>query len=154
MKLKSRTEALLRGRFIYDSSWGGMLDEDSLASGTTGSMALYFNHLHTYGYFIYAAAVVAKYDPAWLAKWKSQLAYMVRDYGNINAQDEYFPLVRHKDFYAGHSWGSGLSSMVDGVYSESVSLAGEHLQPAASLVGLQYSRAGRLCSAMLWQVVV
>ena len=48
----------------------------------------------------------------------------VRDYGNMNPDDPYFPLVRHKDFYAGHSWGSGLSVMVDGVYQESVSLAG------------------------------
>jgi endoglucanase Acf2 len=28
----------------------------------------------------------------------------VRDYGNVNPQDSFFPMVRHKDFFAGHSW--------------------------------------------------
>ncbi len=125
VKLKSRLEGLLRGRFIYDSSWGGVFDEDSLDSVGTGSMALYFNHLYTYGYFVYAAAVVASFEPAWLNRWKSQLAYMVRDYANMYEYDQFFPFARHKDFYAGHSWGSGLSTMVDGVYTESVSLSGE-----------------------------
>jgi hypothetical protein len=55
-----------------------VFDEDSLTTVGTGSMSLYFNHHYTFGYFIYAAAVVAKYEPGWLVKWKSQLAYMVR----------------------------------------------------------------------------
>jgi hypothetical protein len=55
-----------------------VFDEDSLTTVGTGSMSLYFNHHYTFGYFIYAAAVVAKFEPGWLTKWKSQLAYMVR----------------------------------------------------------------------------
>ncbi len=70
----------------------------------------------------------------------------------MNPDDAFFPWVRHKDFYAGHSWGSGLSVMVDGVYQESVSLAGgargaPARAPAACAAGPAALAPPRRCAA-------
>ena len=40
---------------------------------------------------------------------REQILYFVRDIANPSMQDEYFPVARHKDFYIGHSWASGVS---------------------------------------------
>jgi endoglucanase Acf2 len=40
-------------------------------------MSLYSNHHYTFGYLLYAVAVLAKFEPGWLTKWTPQLAYMV-----------------------------------------------------------------------------
>ena len=56
------------------------------------------------GYFIYAIAVIGKADPTWLNTYKTSVLSLVRDFANPANDDVYFPAMRHKDLWAGHSW--------------------------------------------------
>lgn len=71
----------------------------------------YYNdhHFH-YGYHVYAAAVVAKYDPAWAANYFDKILLYIRDYANPWTDDEYFTPFRQKDWWLGSSWASGIVS--------------------------------------------
>ena len=112
----------------------------------------YNDHHFHYGYFLYAAAVVAKLDTSssngYFAEGSSRLAALeciLRDIANPGMQGfassgtptgsasasplddgplaAFFPVARHKDFYDGHSWASGLFPMANGKSQESVSEA-------------------------------
>lgn len=61
-----------------------------------------------YGYWIYAAAVIAKEDKEWGSKYSDFILDLIRDIANPSDDDNYFPVTRHKDWYLGHSWASGL----------------------------------------------
>jgi len=61
-----------------------------------------------YGYWIYAAAVIAKEDKEWGSKYSDFILDLIRDIANPSQDDKYFPVTRHKDWYMGHSWASGL----------------------------------------------
>jgi endo-1,3(4)-beta-glucanase len=60
-----------------------------------------------WGYFVYAAAVVAKSDPGWTQTYYAHIMDLIRDFANP-ATDSYYPVTRMKDWYAGHSWASGI----------------------------------------------
>lgn len=53
--------------------------------------------------------MVAQYDPAWGRKHFEQVKLLIRDFANPSAADYRFPLFRHKDWYEGHSWASGIT---------------------------------------------
>ena len=70
-------------------------------------------HLHTdndmhfhYGYHIYAAAVVAHFDPEWGKSYFERVLLLIRNIANPSADDRYFPVMRHKDPYqvSLHEW--------------------------------------------------
>lgn len=69
----------------------------------------FFNDHHFHlGYHLNAAATVGLFDHAWLrAHWDALLLY-VRDIANPSRHDPYFPAARHKDWYLGSSWASGV----------------------------------------------
>jgi len=121
--------------FLYDLSWGGLVscgceveDCDGMCEptckvghdpadpqtcpglndplGNFGNSVYNDHHFH-YGYWVYAAAVLAKYNPTWEEKWREQLLALVRDYANPSEEDRSFPVVRHKDWFLGFSWASG-----------------------------------------------
>jgi endo-1,3(4)-beta-glucanase len=71
----------------------------------------YYNdhHFH-YGYHIYAAAVVAKYDPEWGREYFDRVMLFVRDIATPSPNDKFFTQFRQKDFYLGSSWASGIIS--------------------------------------------
>jgi len=126
--------------FVYDASWGGMLScgciyddchghckphcankvkpaEECPAlanSGMNFGNAFYNDHHFHYGYFIYAAAVLAKHNPSWERTWRQQILAIVRDYGNPSTADPSFPLARHKDWFLGFSWAGGIEAMANG----------------------------------------
>jgi endo-1,3(4)-beta-glucanase len=84
----------------------------------------YYNdhHFH-YGYFLAAAATIAKYDSngtlqihraniynsrfdqGWMNEHETILNAFLRDIVNPSADDPYFTVVRCRDWFAGHSWG-------------------------------------------------
>ena len=75
------------------------------------SLGYYNDHHYHYGYHVYAAAVVAKFDPEWGRKsFDKVLLYYIRDFANPFPDDEYFVQFRHKDWFLGSSWASGLVS--------------------------------------------
>jgi endo-1,3(4)-beta-glucanase len=71
----------------------------------------YYNdhHFH-YGYHVYAAAVVAKYDPEWALQYFDKILLYIRDFANPWADDEFFTPFRQKDWWMGSSWASGIIS--------------------------------------------
>jgi len=127
-----------KNRFVYDGSWGGFVScgcaydvvdgvptcknrgPSTSADGSSDCPALtdpgmdfgngfYNDHHFQWGYHIYAAAVAARLDPAWALRNKENLLLYARDVANPDAADRYFPVWRHKDWYTGWSWASGIA---------------------------------------------
>lgn len=66
-------------------------------------------HFH-YGYHIYGAAAVAHFDPAWGREFFEQVLLLIRNIANPSKEDKFFTQWRHKDWYQGHSWASGIAT--------------------------------------------
>ena len=107
---------------VYDTVWGGVVPQLAAFDPSAQFGSGYYNdhHFH-YGYHIYAAAVVAKRDPAWIAANGEWYRTLIRDFMNPSDSDPYFPRFRSFDWWVGHSWASGLWEFVDGRNQESVS---------------------------------
>lgn len=52
--------------------------------------------------------MVGKEDPEWLQANQDPILDLARDVANPSADDPYFTVTRHKDWFCGHSWASGL----------------------------------------------
>jgi endo-1,3(4)-beta-glucanase len=106
------------GRYFY---------YDTTTKGLVGSIASYgseqFNdhHFH-YGYFLYAMAVMAKYDHGFAEKYKDFTQLLADDIA-APTESAYFPKQRAFDPYFGHSWASGYGQFDDGNNQESTSEA-------------------------------
>lgn len=103
--------------FYYNSTWGALVG----SKPSYGSdMPLNDHHFH-YGYFIRAAAEVARIDPEWAKKWEPMVMMLIRDIASPSRTDAMFPYIRCFDKYAGHSWASGDANFADGNNQESSS---------------------------------
>ncbi|CAI5532835.1 unnamed protein product [Closterium sp. Naga37s-1] len=110
-------------RLLYGPTWGGMVSEaGSRDQGVDFRAAMYNDHHFHYGYFIYAAATVAKFDPAWRDWYRAPLEDLMADY-MLAERTAAFPRLRHFDAYALHSWASGLFEFGNGRNQESFSEA-------------------------------
>lgn len=123
-ELKSRLENWLTASpsesaplFYYDETWGTLIGNRP----SYGSDSQLNDHHFHYGYFIRAAAEVARLDPAWGKKWGPMVNLLIRDIASPNRNDELFPYLRGFDLYAGHSWASGHAKFGDGNNQESSS---------------------------------
>ena len=118
--------------YIYDETWGGLVNCGCRYAGDKGEHGYcnntfpdcpalvdvnedfgngYYNdHHYHYGYHLYAAAVAAKYDPAWAVEKFEDILLYIRDFANPMSDDEYFPQYRQKDWFLGSSWASGIVS--------------------------------------------
>ena len=103
--------------FYYDANWGTLIG----SKPSYGSDESINDHHFHYGYFIRAAAEIARTDPAWAAKWAPMVELLIRDIASPNRADEMFPYIRCFDKYAGHSWASGNAKFGDGNNQESSS---------------------------------
>lgn len=103
--------------FYYDSSFQGIVGE----TPSFGSDVFNDHHFH-YGYFIYAAAVLAEHDKALVETYKPIVNLLAADIANPRATKE-FMQRRAFDPYAGHSWASGDGQFTDGNNQESSSEA-------------------------------
>lgn len=113
----------------YDPAWGGLVScgcdyddetescKNDAAAGECPALSdegqnfghgFYNDHHFHFGYHIYAAAVVARYDPEWVVEHHEQVLCLIRDIANPSPWDPYFPMFRHKDWYLGSSWASGI----------------------------------------------
>jgi endoglucanase Acf2 len=107
---------------LYDKTYGGVITTNGVADlyADYGS-GWYSDHHFHYGYFAYAAATLAKLDvPYWEAN-KIPMETIIRDFCNPDPTDPDFPFARHKDFFDGHSWASGLYPQANGKGQESSS---------------------------------
>ncbi|RYG65845.1 hypothetical protein EON64_11075, partial [archaeon] len=133
--LKEGVQVWLNGSaespFIYDRAWGGMVtcgcnyhwdEETRIGScwnrypdcpaltdpGQNFGAGFYNDHHYHYGYHIYAAAVASKFDNNWARTFHQQVLLLIRDIANPSDEDPFFPTWRHKDWYLGFSWASGI----------------------------------------------
>lgn len=105
--------------FYYDNSWGTLIGTPP----SYGSDDQINDHHFHYGYFIRAAAEVARSDPDWAREWGPRVELLIRDVASVVPNDPLFPRLRHFDPYAGHSWASGHAIFGDGNNQESSSEA-------------------------------
>ena len=103
----------------YDEDWGGVVS----SSGGSFGQGLYNDHHFHYGYFLYAAAAMAKDNPTWVAEWGDEVMHLVRNLANPAPSDPHYTYLRNKDWFVGHSWASGLYEFGDGRNQESSSEA-------------------------------
>jgi endo-1,3(4)-beta-glucanase len=108
----------------YDTTYGGLVPSIGLGNKYEDYGAgWYSDHHFHYGYFIYAAAVLAKLDPKFVDTHRAEIETFIRDIHTVDSSDKEFPVVRHKDFFDGHSWASGLYPQANGKGQESSSEA-------------------------------
>ncbi|CAI5534053.1 unnamed protein product [Closterium sp. Naga37s-1] len=121
-------------RLLYDHTWGGVVSEaGSRDHGAEFGAGMYNDHHFHYGYFIYAAATIAKLDPAWRDQYRAPLNDLMADYMSPQ-RTAAFPRLRHFDAYTLHSWASGLFEFGDGRNQESFSEAANAYYAAGALL--------------------
>ena len=123
---------------MYDKSWGGIFTSLSLPNKAYDyGNGIYNEHYSQYGYALYAVAVLGKSNPKFMKKYKEEIEYLVRDFANPSVNDKHFPVTRNKDWFYGHSWGSGMEEHFHNRYLQSSSEAifGYY---AVSLIGLAF----------------
>ncbi len=105
--------------FYYDKNWGALI---GYPAGYGSDQELNDHHFH-YGYFVAAAATLAKFDPDWATsgKYGGMVDMLIRDANNYDRNDARFPYLRDFDIYAGHDWASGHSNFSRGNNQESSS---------------------------------
>ena len=103
--------------FYYNANWGTLIG----CKPSYGSDQPINDHHFHYGYFIRAAAEVARLDPEWAKKWDPMVMLLIRDIAASDRSEKMFPYIRCFDKYAGHSWASGDANFADGNNQESSS---------------------------------
>lgn len=103
--------------FIYDDNWGTIYYNESGFGANTGIA----DHHFTYGYFMFAATVLATYDSEFYNQYKDMIEMLIRDYANPSETDREFCRFRSYDLYEGHSWAGGYADNDDGNNQESAS---------------------------------
>lgn len=116
----SPTEPLHGTYFHYSPGWGSIF---SYASGFGLNTGLTDHHF-TYGYFTFAASVLATYDKDFLTNYGGMVEMLIRDYANPSRTDPQFPYFRNFNPYEGHSWAGGFADNRSGNNQEA---AGEAL---------------------------
>jgi endo-1,3(4)-beta-glucanase len=118
-------------RLLYDTDFGGVVSaacfQDPKADFGNGR---YNDHHFHYSYIIYASAILGRFNSTFLHRYGKYIDALVFDVAssidhvssspNIVAA---YPLARHKSFYDGHSWASGLFPQANGKSQESSSEA-------------------------------
>ncbi|MDB1089817.1 glycosyl hydrolase [Streptomyces sp. ACA25] len=105
--------------FSYDEEWSTLTGYPASYGSDT---ELNDHHFH-YGYFVMAAATIARYDAGWAegSAWGGMVEMLVRDANNPSREDDQFPFLRGFDAYAGHGWAAGHQSFAAGNNQESSS---------------------------------
>ena len=110
-----------QGCFYLNKNWGTLI---GYPASYGSDVELSDHHFH-YGYFIRAAAEIARHDPQWAAdeNWGGMVRLLIRDIANPERNSPDLPFLRNFDPYAGHSWASGKGVFFDGNNQESSSEA-------------------------------
>jgi endoglucanase Acf2 len=106
--------------FHYVKPWGSLVTYHTGFGLNTGLT----DHHFTYGYFTFAAGVLANYDKAFVKDYGPMVDMLIRDYANPSRTDTLFPYMRNFNAYSGHSWAGGFGDNASGNNQEA---AGEAL---------------------------
>lgn len=98
--------------FYYNSEWGSLIGYPA-SYGTDRELN---DHQAHYGYFLKAAAELARSDKSWAddSRYGAMIDLLIRDIASDDRKDPMFPYLRQFDPYAGHSWSSGHGRFSDG----------------------------------------
>jgi endoglucanase Acf2 len=135
----------LNGQYFY---YDTMLQGVAAQTKAFGSEDFNDHHFH-YGYFIYAASILSKYDHAFLQKSQKFINLLVADIASPTLSSA-FPLERNYDPYAAHSWAAGLAPFADGNNQESSSEAINAWNGVA--LWAQLTHNGQLTSSAEWML--
>jgi endoglucanase Acf2 len=105
--------------FYYDSTWGSLIGDPA----SYGSDSDLNDHHFHYGYWIQAAAEIARVDPSWVTKYGGMVNMLIDDIADPSRTDSLFPFLREFIPYEGHSWASGSELAAWGNNQESSSEA-------------------------------
>lgn len=92
-----------RNFFARCDRWGGMV-----GYATSYDSDTFNDHHFHYGYFTYAAALLALVDDEFRDNYGDMLTLIAKDYANWDREDTDFPLYRTFDPWAGHSFAGGM----------------------------------------------
>ncbi|DAZ92504.1 TPA: hypothetical protein N0F65_012734, partial [Lagenidium giganteum] len=105
----------------FDERFGGVLTTDGFNNPQADfGNGRYNDHHFHYGYLIYALAVLRKTDPSFIDEHALAIALLIGDIATPFDPTstvmsvpvaKFFPVARHKDWYVGHSYASGLFPM-------------------------------------------
>lgn len=114
-------------KLVYDINFGGIITQNGLRNKQEDFGNGWYNdhHFH-YGYLLYASAVMAKIDPTFVLSYGPHVDAIFNDVLHNPEQQsdmQFFPIVRHKSWFDGHSFASGLFPFGDGKSQESSSEA-------------------------------
>jgi endoglucanase Acf2 len=120
-----------RDQLVYDTSLGGIVASDGLLNTEADfGNGRYNDHHFHYGYLLYAAAVLGKYDSSFVKKYGMSVDAVYYDIAHNKNFDStlapsgaFFPGTRHKIWFDGHSFASGLFPFGNGKSQESSSEA-------------------------------
>lgn len=122
-----QTDKKATGEFYFNRNWDTLI---GYPASYGSDQQLNDHHFH-YGYFIRAAAEIARRDPAWAKPdhWGGMVDLLIDDIASgerpaaEHSAEPKFPFLRCFDVYAGHSWASGHALFGDGNNNESSSEA-------------------------------
>lgn len=105
--------------FAYNENWGTLV---GFPASYGSDKELNDHHFH-YGYYIVAAATLARFDPEWASdeQYGGMVDLLIRDANNYDRDETRFPYLRDFDIYAGHDWASGHGAFAAGNNQESSS---------------------------------
>ena len=120
------------GSLVYDASLGGILSKEGMKDPYSDfGNGRYNDHHFHYGYVLYAAAILGRRNPQFISQYGAYIDAIFYDVAHISnlaikngkKDDALFPLARHKSWFDGHSFASGLFPFADGKSQESSSEA-------------------------------
>mmetsp|Transcript_32239 Transcript_32239/g.56125 ORF Transcript_32239/g.56125 Transcript_32239/m.56125 type:complete len:1316 (+) Transcript_32239:58-4005(+) len=116
----------------YDAELGGILSKEGMTDMNADfGNARYNDHHFHYGYVLYAAAILGRANPKFITQYGPFVDALFYDVAhnsgvakpNNDKKEIFFPLARHKSWFDGHSFASGLFTFADGKSQESSSEA-------------------------------
>ncbi|ODM87310.1 Endo-1,3(4)-beta-glucanase 1 [Orchesella cincta] len=95
----------------FETGWGGFINKEGWNNTWVDFGNAYYNdhHFH-YGYLLQGAGTIGKYDQGWLNEHMDFMIHVARNVGNPSPNDPHYAVTRHMDFFAGHSWASGIAN--------------------------------------------
>jgi hypothetical protein len=117
------------GLFQYHSDYNTFV---GYPEGYESVQNLNDKHFH-WGYFLRSAAVIGRYDPAWLQAYLPLFDQLRADVANYDRSSSRYPFLRNFSPFYGHSWADGTANGGVGQNQESTS---EAINFAAGLIDL------------------
>jgi endo-1,3(4)-beta-glucanase len=105
--------------FYHNEAWGTVYD----ATNDFNTASELSDHRFTYGYMVYAAAILSMYDDAFKDDYGDMVRFVLDDYLYPYKDDEDKAYLRSFDPWAGHTWAHGFGTFAEGNNIESSSEA-------------------------------